>query len=108
MADSLSTNQRKIPRTPYIEEILVTAPQRLQGRSIDIGAGGIALELTEAYVAGTRLTLQIFQGHLIVQGTVRWCRKEGTQFKVGLQFDALDWSILERVGQLTGEFPNTA
>ena len=108
MTTKEQAEQRQIPRTPYEEDILVTGPRHMEGRTVDVGAGGVGLLLPGGFDPGVRLTLQIFHGRLIVQGTVRWCRPEGEQFKLGLQFDELDWSILERVGMLMGEFPTTA
>jgi len=89
--------QRKTERFLHREEVVFNTPPGVKATTVDIGAGGVGVELAQALEPGTNVEVTIFQGHAIAQGKVRWCRAEGSGFRAGIQFMEDDWSIISRV-----------
>jgi hypothetical protein len=97
--------QRKTPRLPCRETVRLRKPYEVTGTAVDIGAGGIGLELPLPLEAGAAVELELFSGHAIALGTVRWAKPEGGGYRVGIQFHQEDWSIISRVQALLAGKP---
>ena len=69
----------------------------MKGEAIDIGAGGVGIQLPKPLDEGASVEMEILSGHAITYGTVRWCRPHEDEFRVGIQFRQEDWSIIELV-----------
>ena len=93
-------HNRKTERVMIHEEVSMRSPVSCVGRTVDIGAGGIGLEIPLEVPVGSVLEMTIFEGHLVVQGQARWVRPVEKGFRVGVQFVEEDWSIIERVQKM--------
>ncbi len=93
---------RKTQRYPHREPVQFREPFEVQGMTVDIGAGGVGVEVPLPLEPGVAVVLEIFDGHAIVLGTVRWARPSGDGFRVGIQFSAEDWSVIARIQALRG------
>lgn len=78
----------------------VAAPYACTGHGVDIAAGGVGIEIPLEISVGTSLEMKIFDGHLIVQGSVRWVQPIGENFRIGVQFNEEDWNIIEKVNAM--------
>ncbi len=94
---------RTTERFPVEEEVTFLSPREIIGRSVDIGAGGIGVEIPEPLEAGEAVELKILEGHAIVYGTVRWARPQDGKFRVGIQFREEDWNVIELVFSLRSQ-----
>lgn len=94
--------QRKTRRFPHREAVRFRKPYEFEGTTVDIGAGGIGVEVPLPIASGVAIEMEIFNGHAIALGTVRWCRAHEGRYRVGIQFMAEDWSIIARVQALRG------
>ena len=93
---------RHTQRYPHREAIKFREPYGIDGMTVDIGAGGIGVEVPIPLSPGDAVVLELFDGHAIALGTVRWARPEGSGFRVGIQFTEQDWSIIARIQALRG------
>ena len=93
---------RKTRRYPYRETVKFLMPYAFEGETVDIGAGGIGVEVPQPIADGTEVVFEIFNGHAITQGIVRWGHADQGRYRVGIQFNAEDWSIIARVQALRG------
>lgn len=87
-------------RVPFDERVEVVSPVRCVGRGLDVGAGGLGLELPVMLDEGSLVAVSTFAGRLIVHGEVRWCRRSQQGFRVGIRFRPEDWGIVQRVQRL--------
>ncbi len=94
---------RAYNRVPYQEEIRVLSPQQVSGIAVDIGAGGIGVEIPVKLDQGTEVELEIMSGHAITHGTVRWTGPIEGGFRTGIQFRSEDWSIIEIILSLRSQ-----
>lgn len=99
----MSDENRLTNRVPFEEEVTLLSPQESPGLALDIGAGGIGVELPIELKIGTPVELKILSGHAITYGTVRWVSPMGEKFRVGIQFRQEDWSIIELVMALRSQ-----
>ncbi len=97
------SNQRKNPRIPLEQEIVFHEPQNFVAKGIDIGAGGIGVEADVALEVGQNVEVEIFPGHAMAYGTVRWVRPVDGRYRFGIMFSAEDWGIIEFVYSLRGQ-----
>jgi PilZ domain-containing protein len=58
----------------------------LQARGIDICETGIQIELTEAIDKGSTVTVRAERHRLAVSTSVRYCRRQGPKYRIGLEF----------------------
>ncbi len=93
---------RKTQRYPHREAVKFREPYGFEGMTVDIGAGGIGVEVPIPLSPGDAVVLEIFDGHAIVLGTVRWVRPGPLGFRAGIQFTEQDWSIIARIQALRG------
>jgi hypothetical protein len=94
--------QRKTRRYPYREQVGFQKPYEFEGATVDIGAGGVGVDVPLPIAVGVAVVMEIFQGHAIAQGKVRWGRAHPDGYRVGIQFQDEDWSIIARVQALRG------
>lgn len=99
----MAQEQRETNRIPFEEEVRLLSPQKIRGRAADIGAGGIGLVMPLGFAVGTPVELEIFSGHAITYGTVRWARPEDKGYRLGVQFRVEDWGVIELVLALRGQ-----
>ena len=96
-----SATHRKTERLPWDEPVEFLSPVKCTGQTLDIGAGGIGVEIAESLPVDSLVELKILKGHLIVQGRVRWTHHgEDGKYRVGIQFDHEDLSILTHIRNL--------
>jgi hypothetical protein len=93
---------RKTKRFPHREPVTFRKPYEFQGMTVDIGAGGVGVEVPLPMADGVSVVVEIFEGHAIALGTVRWGRPHEGRYRVGIQFNDEDWSIIARVQALRG------
>ena len=93
----MAEEARTTNRVPFEEEITLLAPYRAVGRSVDIGAGGVGVELPIGLTPGTDVELEILSGHAVTFGTVRWVTVIEGAFRIGIQFRTEDWNIIELI-----------
>ena len=93
---------RKTRRYPHRESVQFRKPYEFEGTTVDIGAGGVGVEVPLPMANGVAVVMDIFEGHAIAQGTVRWGRPHEGRYRVGIQFNDEDWSIIARVQALRG------
>ncbi len=67
MADS----QRKSERVPFNQPLRIRKPTPMDGKGVDIAAGGMGVEVSQAIAEGTAVELELFGGAAVVAGTVR-------------------------------------
>ena len=91
----MTKENRTTERHPYEEDIEIISPQQVQGRAVDIGAGGIGVDLPVELPTGTDVELIIMDGHAITAGTVRWTSAGKDGFRTGIQFRSEDWNVIE-------------
>lgn len=91
---------RKTRRYSHREPVRFRKPIAMEAVTVDIGAGGVGVEAPHLLPAGAAVELEIFHGHAIVLGTVRWSRREQSHYRLGIQFNEEDWSIIARVQAL--------
>ena len=79
----------------------------LDGRTLNVSRGGMALQLPTIVVPRTelRLTLHTTRQRLAVEGVVAWVepesrRQPGALIAHGVQFTALDWSLALTLGAI--------
>ena len=99
----MTSENRTTERHPYEEDVELLSPQHVEGRAVDIGAGGIGIILPTELPAGTDVELVIMQGHAITAGTVRWTRPEEEGFRTGIQFRSEDWNVIEIILSLRSQ-----
>ncbi len=99
----MADEQRETKRIPFEEDIRILSPQRIPGKAADIGAGGIGVILPLGLAVGASVEMEIFSGHAITYGTVRWSRTSEEGFRIGIQFRVEDWSVIELVLALRGQ-----
>ncbi|MDH4246493.1 MAG: PilZ domain-containing protein [Deltaproteobacteria bacterium] len=94
-------HHRKTERLAWDEPVEFLSPVKCTGRALDIGAGGIGVEVAETLPMDSLVEMKILHGHLIVQGRVRWISPaENGVHRVGVQFDHEDISILTHLRHL--------
>ena len=99
----MSEEQRIVKRIPFVEDITILSPQKISGQSVDIGAGGIGIEVPVGLQPGTSVELVILEGHAITFGTVRWARPVENGFRLGIMFREEDWNIIELIMALRSQ-----
>jgi hypothetical protein len=82
----------------------------LRGRTLNVGRGGLALQLPVALVPGAEvaLTLQAARQPLTVEAVIAWVEAERRRLPTGpithgLQFTGLDWALARPLGALLME-----
>lgn len=93
----MAEESRKTRRIPFVEEVTLLAPEHHKGQAVDIGAGGIGIQLPAQLAPETAVELEILSGHAITQGTVRWTAPMDGGFRTGIQFRTEDWNIIELI-----------
>jgi hypothetical protein len=92
--------RRATHRVHFAEEVRILAPVPMMGRGVDIGAGGIGLIVPKEIPAGRMVEIVILEGVATAYGTVRWSRRDGESWRVGIQFREEDWAIMELIDAL--------
>ncbi|MDW8245032.1 MAG: serine/threonine-protein kinase [Sandaracinaceae bacterium] len=85
---------RRFLRAPYVAPLrVISPPQALDGRSADLSEGGILAIVSQSCEAGSRVEVRFpapRSGKVVrTAGTVRWTRKHGQLWAIGIQFDEL-------------------
>lgn len=99
----MDTENRTTERHAYEEDIEILSPQKVKGRAVDIGAGGIGIIIPSELSTGAAVELVIMDGHAITMGTVRWVRPDDGGFRTGIQFRTEDWNIIEIILNLRSQ-----
>ena len=63
--------------------------QRIQGRCLDLSAGGLRVELTDPLQVPTRIKFRVPATGVTGGALVRHCRRKGSKYHVGVQFTSL-------------------
>lgn len=100
---AMTQENRTTERHPYEEDIAIVSPERIEGRAVDIGAGGIGIVIPVQLPNGTEVDLEIMSGHAITHGTVRWTSPSDDGFRTGVQFRTEDWNIIEIILSLRNQ-----
>ena len=89
---SANADRRKEPRygssgsarvlVPYVSE-----PQTLSAQVLDVSKSGLRLRLSVPIAPGTLVQIELKS--IVASGEVRHCRKDGEEYSVGIQLDAL-------------------
>jgi len=59
----------------------------LTGLILDFSSGGLQVEVTKVWEIGTILILSLpFKPALKLKGIVRWAKKKGLKYRIGIQF----------------------
>jgi hypothetical protein len=58
------------------------------GNAFDISDSGFLIEAPECILVGTAASVQINRSSQRMEATVRYCRKHGAWYRIGLQFTA--------------------
>ena len=58
------------------------------GNAFDVSDKGFLIEAPQCIVAGTATSVQIDRSGQRMEATVRYCRKHGAWYRIGLQFKA--------------------
>ena len=99
--DTTEPYHRKTERLTWEETVEFLSPFSCTGHALDIGAGGIGVEMHEKLAVDNLVELKILDGHLLVQGRVRWVHRQVSgSYRVGIQFDHEDLSILTHIRNL--------
>ena len=93
----MADEQRLTNRIPFEDEVTILSPQKVVGVTIDIGAGGIGIEIPVELTVGDAVEMAILSGHAITYGTIQWIRPQDGKFRTGIMFRKEDWSIIELV-----------
>ncbi len=94
-------SKRKGERIPFPEQLHLRAPVSSDATGVDIGAGGVAVELAQAVAEGSQVELELFGDGAIYAGTVRMVRPlPGGGFRLGIQFQHEDSGLLARAKAL--------
>lgn len=96
-------SKRKSPRIPFEKTIVFHEPWQFEAKGIDIGAGGIGVEAEYALEIGQKVEVEIFPGYAKAHGEVRWMLPVEEGYRIGVMFNAEDWSIIEIVLSLQKE-----
>ena len=81
-------NYRKYPREAYDRKMHFHLPEGLEGQVVDISDGGIGiLDIPLEVVVNSHLEIRLEEAGCPVGGTVRWVRRQGSKFRVGIEFD---------------------
>jgi len=79
--------KRKSKRIPTLWEVTFSDGERSFTDFVrDMSTGGIQVESPVAFEIGTHLILSISPPPVKLRGIVRWCRKEGLKYAMGIQF----------------------
>ena len=81
----------------------LVSPQRVPVKAVDLGAGGIGVELPIELAPGTNVELAILSDHAVAYGTVRWVAPRENGFRIGIQFRTEDWNIIELILSLRSQ-----
>ena len=93
--------QRKSERIPFPEPVHVRKPAAMDGKGVDIAAGGIGLDVPEAIPDGSAVELELSDGGAPLAGTVRVARPlPAGGFRLGIQFAKEDGAIVARAQAL--------
>ena len=91
-------HNRKTERLPWQEPVEFLSPVICTGHTLDIGAGGIGVEMDNALAENTLVEMKLLKGHLIAQGRIRWTHQQPNgKYRVGIQFDHEEVSILTHI-----------
>jgi len=93
-------HHRRAERIPFLEPVQIRKPSPLLAQGVDLGQGGIGLSMTEPISVGTAVELELFGGRVIFLGKVRWCQPLAGGFRIGVEFSAVDNSLISRVQAL--------
>ncbi len=99
-------SQRKSERLALPEPVRLRKPVAQEGRCVDIGTGGIGVELASPLTPGSPVELELFGGRAIFLGMVRWAQSlpDGT-CRVGIQIRDEDQTLIARVQALRAQAP---
>ena len=93
-------HRRATQRVPFNEELRFVRPPGVVGQGVDIGAGGVGVNLPVRLPPETQVEMEIFGGAATAYGTVRWVKEEEGHYRTGIQFREDDWAIMELVQSL--------
>lgn len=94
-------SKRKTERIPFPEPLHLRNPVSSDARGVDISAGGVAVELSQAIAEGSQVELELFGDGAVFAGTVRMVRPlPGGGFRLGIQFQHEDSGLLARAKAL--------
>jgi hypothetical protein len=87
----LKIDQRKYDRAPAQFTIQYSCGGRFYTEYlIDLSIGGICIDALNPVEPKTRLIITIPSKPVIkIGGIVKWCRKDGHRYKIGIEFDDL-------------------
>jgi len=89
--------KRKSERVPFPAALKVRNPVPVEAKGVDIGAGGIGVELAQSIAEGSQVELELFGDGTIYAGTVRMVRPlPGGGFRLGIQFQKDDDTLIAR------------
>ncbi|MDH4225379.1 MAG: PilZ domain-containing protein [Deltaproteobacteria bacterium] len=97
--------ERNHARLILKEEVQFHHPHHFVGKSLDIGEGGMGVEVPEELKVGQSVEIEVFQGKVTALGTVRWVVPHENVFRVGIQFKEDDWAVMQLVQQWVDEKP---
>jgi hypothetical protein len=93
MADS----QRKTERVPYNQPVKIRKPSPMDGKCVDLAAGGMGVEVAQPIPEGSGIEVELFGGGAVVQGTVRKVLPgSGGSHRLGIQFTKEDPTLVAR------------
>ena len=86
------SDRRKEPRYPTngSARVLVpflSEPQTFSARVLDVSKSGLRLKLNTPLAPGTLVQIELKS--LVATGTVRHCKKDGEEYSMGIQLDAV-------------------
>jgi len=80
-------NRRRAKRFSTVRDVTFSDGNRFFTDFIrDMSTGGLSVESPVPFEKGTKLTLSLGAPVVKVSGIVRWCRKEGFKYVLGIQF----------------------
>jgi hypothetical protein len=93
MADA---SQRKTERVAYTGPVRFRKPSAMEGKGIDIAAGGMGAEAPQPVALGTPVEIELFGG-TVVPGVVRMSAAlPGGGVRLGIQFTTEDPSLVAK------------
>ena len=94
-------HQRKTERLAWEESVEFLSPVHCVGQTLDIGAGGLGVEMEKKLSVGAGVEIKILHGRLIAYGQVRWVKPmENGLYRAGIQFTHEDWSIITHIREM--------
>jgi hypothetical protein len=93
--------RRKNERIAFPVPLHIRKPVAMDGKGVDIAAGGLGVDLPQAIAEGSAVELDLPDGGAPLAGTVRMVRPlPGGGFRLGIQFLQEDGAIVARARAL--------